>query len=272
MSLASAALARAEAAEPKIVARVALLSDPHVNRATNGTDATFKGHFEKTIEQVNAEKVDFVLIAGDLTQSGRPEEFADFKTHIKAFHAPVFFVPGNHDVGHKFNSGKTNGTVTVESIRSYEKAMGPAWFEKQQHGVRIIGITSSLLGSGFPQEAELWKFLDQGFAHPARKPTLLFMHYPLFLKDLDEPGGDYYNTEPGPRERLYRLLQQGGVRTVLTGHLHRTLIIHRDGILFLTTEPISFGIPPGKQPEGWTLVTVYANGEARETIHELETK
>src|SRR5690349_11384915 len=88
-----------EKAEPKIIARVALLSDPHVNRATNGMDATFKAHFEKTIEQVNEEKPDLVLIAGDLTQSGLPEEFADFKEHAKRLKAPVRFVPGNHDVG-----------------------------------------------------------------------------------------------------------------------------------------------------------------------------
>ena len=115
----------------------------------------------------------------------------------------------------------------------------------------------------------MWKFLEHELGRSARKPTILFMHYPLFLKDLNEPGGDYYNTEPEPRKRLYDLLQQGGVKIVLTGHLHRTLINRRDGILFLSTEPISFGIPRGKQAEGWTLVTVYANGDVKETIHNL---
>jgi 3',5'-cyclic AMP phosphodiesterase CpdA len=271
LSLALTLAAQAQTApESKIVARVALLSDPHVNRAADGVDATFKPHFEKVIQQVNSEKVDFVLIAGDLTQSGRPEEFADFKNQIKALQAPVFFIPGNHDVGHKFNSGKADGTVTIERIESYKKTMGAAWFEKEKHGVRVIGITSSLLGSGFPQEKEMWKFLEHELSRPARKPTIVFMHYPLFLKSLDEPGGDYYNIEPEPRKRLYELLRQGAVKTVLTGHLHRTLINRRDGILFLSTEPISFGIPRGKQAEGWTLVTVYASGEVKETIHNLE--
>ncbi len=103
-----------------------------------------------------------------------------------------------------------------------------------------------------------------------RTPTVLLMHYPLFLKDFDEGGGDYFNIEPAPRMRLYNLLKQGEVKTVLTGHLHRPLINQREGILFLTTPPISFGLPRGKQPEGWTLVTVFKNGEAKESFRNIE--
>lgn len=257
-------------ANRQILARIALLADPHVNRATNGADAAFKAHFEKAIAQVNAAKVDFVLIAGDLTQSGKPEEFADFKTHVKEFHAPVWFVSGNHDVGHKFNSGKTEGTVTRERVETYEKLFGPSWFVKERAGVRFIGINSSLLGSGFEREGEMWKFLEKELARPVRAPIILFMHYPLFLKELDEPSGDYFNTEPRPRMRIYNLLKQSGVKTVLTGHLHRTLVNRRDGILFVTTPPISFGLPRGKQPEGWMLITVFQNGEAKETIQVIE--
>jgi 3',5'-cyclic AMP phosphodiesterase CpdA len=254
----------------KVLARVALLSDPHVNRATNGMDATFRPHFEKAIAQVNAAKVDVVLIAGDLTQDGKPEECADFKELVKRFRAPVYFVPGNHDVGHKFNSGHTNGTVTSERVAAWEKTFGPSWFSKKRAGLRVIGINSSLLGSGFEREDTMWKFLERELARPARVPTILFMHYPLFLKSPDEPGGEYFNTEPAPRARLLHLLQQAAVKTVLTGHTHRSLVIRRDGILFLTTPPISFGLPRGEQPEGWTLVTVFKNGEAHDTFQPIE--
>jgi 3',5'-cyclic AMP phosphodiesterase CpdA len=256
--------------KPKVLARIALLSDPHVNRATNGDAATYKAHFEKAIAQVNAAKVDFVLIAGDLTQSGKPEEFADFKKAIKSIHAPVWFVPGNHDAGHKFNSGHVEGTITRERVETCEKNLGPSWFSKKRAGVRVLGINSSLLGSGFEREEELWKFLEHELAKPVRMPTILFMHYPLYLKSMDEPGGDYFNMEPAPRRRLYNLLKQGGVKMVLTGHLHRSLVHRQDGILFLTTPPISFGLPRGKQPEGWTLVTIYKDGEVKDEFRAIE--
>ena len=233
-------------------------------------DATFKPHFEKTIAQVNEAKVDFVLIAGDLTQGGKPEELADFKIYLKKFHAPVWFVPGNHDVGNKLQSGKTEGMATRERVEAYEKALGPSWFVQERVGVRVIGINSSLLGSSFEREGEMWKFLKKELGKRVQVPTILFMHYPLFLKDLDEPGGDYFNTEPAPRKRLLDLLKQSGVKIVLTGHLHRTLVNRHDGILFVTTPPVSFGLPRGKQPEGWTLVTIFQNGEAKEAFQTIE--
>jgi 3',5'-cyclic AMP phosphodiesterase CpdA len=254
----------------KMVARIALLSDPHVNRATNGMDATFKPHFEKTIAMVNSEKVDFVLIAGDLTQDGKPEEIDDFKNHLKKFKAPVFYAPGNHDVGHKFDSGKKDGTVTAERVEFYEKKLGPSFFAKTKSGVRIIGVNSSILGSGFERENDQWKFLEKQFAKPNRKPALLFMHYPMFVKDADEPGGVYWNVEPAPRAQLLNLLKQGGVKTVLTGHLHKDLVNRHDGMLLLSTRPISFGLPRDQQPEGWTLVTMFANGEATYELKAIE--
>ena len=267
--LAGCALAPAlHAGDESIFARVALVSDSHLNRATQGEQASYGAHFDKAIAQVNAAGVDFVLIAGDLTQSGKATEFADFKAKIKALQAPVFFVPGNHDVGNKFNSGKS-GHVTSARVKAYEKNLGPAWFSTNYAGVRVIGINSSILGSGLEGEEEMWKFLEAELGAPARKPTILFMHYPLFLKDLDEPGGQYWNIEPVPRERLYNLLKQGGVKIVLTGHLHRPLVNRRDGILFVTTPPTSFGIPSGKQPEGWTLITVFRNGEATQAFQTL---
>jgi 3',5'-cyclic-AMP phosphodiesterase len=270
-SLVSASLAFCVSAEaePKILARIALVSDPHVNRTTNGANATFKAHFDKAIAAVNEAKVDFVLIAGDLTQSGKPEEMSDFKNQIKNFRAKVCYVPGNHDVGHKFNSGKSEGTVTRERLELYEKKLGVSFFAQKKSDVRIIGINSSILGSSFESENAQWKFLEKELAKPSRTPTILFMHYPPFLKTSDEPGGQYYNIEPEPRRRLLALLKQGGVKTVLTGHLHRQLVNRDDGILFITTPPVSFGLPKGS-PEGWTLIFLPDEGETKWEFRTIE--
>ena len=253
-----------------VVARIALLSDPHVNRATTGMDATFKAHFEKTIDAVNSTKPDFILIAGDLTQGGKPEELLDFKAYLKKLKRPVFYVPGNHDVGHKFNSGKAEGTTTADRVAAFEKQVGPSFFAKTSSGVRIIGVNSSILGSGFEREQQMWRLLEKELAKPTRKPTLLFMHYPMFAKTVDEPGGVYWNVEPEPRKRLLALLKQGEVKTVLTGHLHRDLLVQQDNMTFLSTRPISFGLPRDKQPEGWTLVTMHKDGHVTWELKTLQ--
>lgn len=249
-------------ASNKILARVALLSDTHTTRATTGDQAAYKGHLDRAIEAVNATKVDVVLIAGDLTKSGKAEEMDDFQSQIKRFEAPVWFVPGNHDVGNKLNSGKED-RITSERVQNYEKKLGASFFARKRSGVRVIGVNSPLLGSGLPREAEMWKLLEKELSLPGRTPVIVFSHYPLFVGAADEPGGAYWNIEPEPRRRLLALLRRAGVKTVLSGHLHRLLVNRNDGILFLTTPPISFGLPKGKQPEGWTLITVPKTGEVQ---------
>jgi predicted phosphodiesterase len=245
-----------------VLARIALVSDTHTTRGTNEDQPRYKARLDKVIGQVNTARVDLVLIAGDLTQDGKPEEMSDFKKQIGGFKSPVCYVPGNHDVGNKRIDGQIKSdSVTAERVAAFEESLGPSFFARDEAGLRIIGINSPLLGSGLPREKEMETFLEKELAEPARKPVIVFSHYPLFVKSPDEDGGEYWNIEPEPRRRLLELLRQGGVKTVLSGHLHRDLICRHDGILFVTTRPVSFGLPKGKQLEGWTLLTVLKEGE-----------
>ncbi len=243
----------------KPVATIALLSDPHTMVGKNGQDGIYEQHFETAIAQVNKAKVDFVLIAGDLSNGGQPDQWREFSSRTKKFAAPVFYVPGNHDVGHKFNSGKPNGTITVERLKMYEDMMGPSFFAKDQHGIRVIGVDASLFGSGFEREHEQWKFLETELAKRNDRPKIVFMHYPPFVAKPTESGGGYWNIEPEPRERLLRLCKSADVTAILSGHLHRPLMHQYEGMLLLTTPPVSFGIPRNANLEGWTLVRIWKN-------------
>jgi len=246
---------------PGILARIALVSDTHTTRGAAEDQPRYRGRLDKVIAAVNETHVDLILIAGDLTQDGKPEELADFKDQIRGFRAPVWFVPGNHDIGNKVVRGKeSETTLSPFRVSRFEMRCGPSIFARELAGIRIIGLNSPILGSGFAREKAMWRFLEKELAHPAAMPTLVFMHYPPFTKTPDEPG-DYWNIEPEPRHRLLDLLHRGGVQTVLTGHLHRTLTNRSNGIFFITTGPVSFGLPRGKQPQGWTLVTVQPGGK-----------
>jgi Icc protein len=243
--------------------RIALVSDTHTTRGTNDEQSRYRARLEKVMAAVNEAKVDLVLIAGDLTQEGKPEELADFKQQIGGFAAPVWFVPGNHDIGNKLIQGKGNETgLTPFRVGRFEMRMGPSFFVRTRAGVRVIGLNSPIFGSRFPREDSMWRFLEKELRKPSRLPTVVFMHYPPFTKKPEEPS-EYWNIEPEPRQRLLKLLRQGGVRTVLTGHLHRPLTNRSGDILFVTTGPVSFGLPAGKQPQGWTLVSVPVQGEAQ---------
>ena len=241
-------------------ARLALFSDTHVNRGTN--QVKFQNHLDQVIEAVNRAGVDLVLVAGDLTEDGTPDEYEQFRRQLKRFTVPAWYVPGNHDVGNK-PLPKASAPVHSLRVARYELKMGPSWFVREHAGVRVVGINSMLLGSDLARERKQWAMLEAALGKPAGQPTILLSHLPLFLKDPREPGGDYWNLEPVPRLRRLSLLQLGGVGTVLSGHLHRPLTNRHDGIFFYTTPPVSFGLPAGKQPPGWTLVTVPQTGPAQ---------
>jgi len=274
VSLGLAFIAGGRAAEPAapaaspIVAHLALVSDTHTSHAAAHEDqALYRGRLDRVIAAVNAAKVDLVLIAGDLTQDGKDEDFDDFVAQIKGFTAPVFCAPGNHDLGPKRIAGKQDGP-SAERLARYERKVGLTYFARTQAGVRIIGLNSPILGSDSPLEQRMWSWLEHEFAHPVPQPTIVFMHYPPFTKSPDEPGGGYWNIEPEPRRHLLALLHQAGARTVLTGHLHFPLVTHDGATTFISTLPVSFGLPRGKQPQGWTFISLHANGEAE---HEFRT-
>jgi alkaline phosphatase D len=239
-----------------------LLSDTHTTRGTKEDQPLYHGRLDKVIAAVNAAKVDFVLIAGDLTQSGKPEEIADFKEQVKGFQAPVAWVPGNHDIGAKRIPDKAPGP-TAARVENFERELGPSFWAREFAGVRVVGLNSQLFGSGLAREEEMWSLLDNEMAMPSAKRTIVFMHMPPFVTSVDEPGGGYWNIEPAPRAHLLGVLKRGGVQTVLTGHLHYQLVNRHNGILIVTTPPVSFGLPRGVAPQGWTLVTIPRDGETQ---------
>jgi 3',5'-cyclic AMP phosphodiesterase CpdA len=252
-----------------IVARIAFVSDTHLSLRTNESEMAYNRRFDQAIAEINAAKVDLVLIGGDLTDDGTREQMALFKQKVKQFKAPVLFVPGNRDVG-VVGIGDIKTSITPEKLRLFAKELGPNWFAREKAGVRVVGINSCLFGSGFKEEEDQWKFLEKELAKPHAKPTLLMEHYPLFILMADEPRLSTRNVQPELRKRLLALARQGGVRTVLTGHLHLLFTNRLDGILFLGNATTAYGLPRGMQPEGWLLLTVPREGEVQFEFQELE--
>ena len=246
----------------EIITRIAFVSDTHVNLRTNEPGVAYIRRLDEAMAAINAAKVDLVLIAGDLTDGGTREQMALFKGKVKQLEAPVLFVAGNHDVG-LVGVGDVKTSITPERVKRFAKELGPNWYAQEKAGVRVVGINSCLFGSGFKEEEDQWIFLEKELARPHDKPTMLLEHYPLFIKTADEPRNSTWNVQPELRTRLLALVEQGGVRTVLTGHLHYPITNRLDGILFLGNAPTAFGLPPGKQPEGWMLLTVPREGEVQ---------
>ena len=249
--------------------RIALLSDTRAARLPPDYQPLYRARQERLAASVNAAKADMVLIAGNLTQNGRQEEAAEFKTQIERFTAPVRYVFGNRDVGAKRVPGHEN-PVTAARVARMEARLGPSFWAEALPGVRIVAVNSSLFGSGLPQERAQWGFLESLLARPAPTPTLLLTHAPPFVSAADEPGGSHQNIEPKPRARLLTLMARGGVRAILSGSLPRPPATRREGIALITAPFAAPGLPFERQKQeslGWTLVTVTSTGDIRFSVN-----
>jgi len=73
--------------------------------------------FRRTASEINRLGVDFVLITGDLTDQGTPEQYRLFLQLLDHFDVPTFVTPGNHDRGENARFGAPDNI--------YERYCGP---------------------------------------------------------------------------------------------------------------------------------------------------
>lgn len=247
------------------VIRIAFICDTHTTRGIKNGQPLFKPHFEKVITAVNASRPNWILHGGDLTESAKPEEIEDFKAQITGLQAPLDWVYGNHDVGAKRTDGSKGG-ITEARLNRIEASLGPSFWEKSRGGARVVAINTSLINSGLEREAQQWAFLESALAAPSAIPTLLLLHYPPFVKTAGELEDPYWNLAPQPRARLLQLVEKGGVRAMLAGHLHYPLQLQYAAVPLIVGPAVSFGLPRDKQPVGWTEITIAAGHQITSEI------
>lgn len=153
---------------------------------------------------------DFVVISGDLTNKGTPENFETFRRHLDGLPAPVVLALGNHDT-----RGAFHDVVLGEPERGdapYDHALVIA-------GLHIVVLDSSTPGSpigGLDEAQFVW--LDRELAAHPDLPKLVVVHHPPAPVPL--PVFDFLNFEPADAARLRDALADRNVIGVLSGHVH----------------------------------------------------
>lgn len=120
--------------------RVAAFGDVHVGRDSRGTLAPHLAHLD--------EKADVLLIAGDLTRRGQPEEAEILAAELAGVSVPVAAVLGNHD----YESGCEAEVAKVLQAAGVEVLEGDSvvW-EVAGRRLGVAGVKG--FGHGFPGAA-----------------------------------------------------------------------------------------------------------------------
>jgi 3',5'-cyclic AMP phosphodiesterase CpdA len=233
--------------------RFAILSDPHIALPHTIWDHPSRFHLveisiaalEAVFERLNHLDLDFLLIPGDLTQHGEPENHAWLAHRLAQLPYPTYVVPGNHDVVER---DATEQTIGLAEFPHYYEKFGytdpeqPYYTCEVLPGVRLVGLNSNgfdsegkQLRSGYLDQQQL-QWLQQVLSAAQDEMLIVMLHHNV-LEHL--PG--QANSHLGQRYMLENradflpLLQEAGVQLLFTGHLHVQDIAQMRNLYEITT-------------------------------------
>jgi 3',5'-cyclic AMP phosphodiesterase CpdA len=231
--------------------RFAIVSDLHIALPHTIWDHPTRFHLvevsipalESVLEHLTQLDLDFLLIPGDLTQHGEPENHTWLQNRLSQLPFPVYVIPGNHDV-----------PVLQANEQSIAFADFPAYYQKFGYdnpeqiyysqqvlpGVRIIGLNSNSFDDQGNQIGRLdnqqLQWLEAELEKNGDELVLVMIHHNVvehLPNQSRHPMANRYMLENAPE--LLAVLNRYGVKLVFTGHLHVQDVACADGVYDITT-------------------------------------
>ncbi len=237
--------------------RFGIISDPHITLPHTMWHHPNRFHlvewsipvFEKALGHLLELGIEFLLLPGDLTQHGEPDNHQWLADRLAQLPIPTFVIPGNHDV------------PTIDSLAAfpqfyqgfgYREGQFPLCYNKPlAPGIRLIGLNSNCFSPIGEQlgllEAEQLAWLEAELQNYRSDLVWVMIHHNL-VPHL--PGQE--TSTMGKRymlanwTELLKVLHKYEVKIVFTGHLHVQDIAYHDryGIYDITTgSTVSFPHP-----------------------------
>ncbi|WP_030593576.1 phosphodiesterase [Streptomyces anulatus] len=216
---------------------------------------------------------DCAVITGDLTERGRPDEYAALREVVGAFPLPLHLVAGNHDVPEAlvgvFGETRFLGGGMLTSYVVEHPGLTVAVLDS-----RVAGAPGGRLGPG-----QLSR-LDRALARSPGVPALVCLHHPPVHVGI--PFLDAMGLADGPALAEV-VAAHPRVARVLAGHVHRPVtasfagstvavapstyrqsgLVLREGVPGCPDEPASFLLhlmPEGPPGTAWVTHTVPVGG------------
>lgn len=208
--------------------------------------------------QQEAERMDLIILSGDLSQDGSDTSYIRLATMIKKFNVPVYCVPGNHD-----NSKIMSHIYPLETISNLRHIILKNW--------HLILLDSQKPGSveGYLNPSQL-SYLRQCLqAYPEHEAIVVLHHHPLSLGSLWLDNLGLKNAD----EFWNIVSQYPKMNTILFGHVHQEYEQMINGVLCYST-PSTCVQFKGKQdefkleklPPAYRWINLYEDGHIETAI------
>lgn len=248
---------------------IAQITDPHLRAPGRKAYRVVETdrYLPPAIEALNRldPRPDVVLVSGDMTDFGRPEEYARLAELMAELELPWVMVPGNHD--------RRSPLRAAFPDHAYLGSDGFMQFTIEAFPLRLIGLDTLVEGeNGGELCAERLAWLEARLAEQPERPTLIFMHHPPFatgIGHMDIQG----LTGAASLESLIRRFPN--VERLLCGHIHRPIfrrfggtiasccpsVAHQVTLDLRDDAPGTFHLePPGYQLHLWRNNTLVTHG------------
>jgi 3',5'-cyclic AMP phosphodiesterase CpdA len=199
--------------------------------------------FEIVIENLTKLNLDFLLLPGDLTKHGEPENHNWLRKRLAQLPFPVYVIPGNHDVP-VVNADQQS--IGFADFPDYYSQFGYQNQEQMYYtcqvlpGVRLVGLNSNFFNDEGEQIGRLddvqMRWLENVLVAARDELVLVMVHHNVvehLPHQSHHPIGHHYILENAPE--LLQLLRRYGVKLVFTGHLHIQDVAYADGVYDITT-------------------------------------
>lgn len=194
---------------------------------------------------------DLLLLSGDLTEDGAPEDYARLVEAVSICPFPVWPMAGNHDVRDALLDAFPHTPRSPDGFVHYTL----------EHGSLRLIVLDTLEpgrhGGGLCEDRAQWLSAELS-AHPDQ-PTLVALHHPPFPAGI--PWMDTDAREPWVARLAGALEGHGQVKGLICGHLHRTILSHWAGLPVLvcpsTAPAVGLDLNPIDQdaPDARKLIT-----------------
>jgi 3',5'-cyclic AMP phosphodiesterase CpdA len=211
-------------------------SDVHIDKDSNS-------RLEEMAGKIGSAK--FIVIGGDITQSGERGEIERFITITESFGVPVYPVLGNHDI---FFGNWSEWRELIGSSRYRVDG------DDGQTSIIILDTANSVIG------ADQFNWLEQQLSS-ARAHTFIFTHANIFTASnpIHSTAGLADTRE---RARLVSMLNSARVKNCFTGHAHFRIVRRAGSCEYVSIEDY-------KSNHTFLRVTVSASGAVTYTFENL---
>lgn len=172
-----------------------------------------RGVMKAIVKECNARDLDLVVHGGDGVQVGNSHSFTSFLKYVRAFKAPFFMAPGNHDTAFS----------DYADLSEWKSRFGVPFFTFDTAHVRFVLLNNA----NHELDDAQWPFLEQALA--TDRPAFIAMHRPA------QGLNPVYNTPMRQSDRFRDMVRRLAPVRVLNGHEHHYGRYEADGTVYITS-------------------------------------